>query len=262
MNQRNEQYAVITGAGSGLGKAYAYELAKRSFNLILVSLPNEGLCGICKNIEREYSVRTTYFEVDLTEQLNVINLAAKINENFKVSVLINNAGTGGSRSFLQASRDYINRIIQLNVLATTLLTHELTPNLIKQEHSFILNVSSMAAFVPTGYKTVYPASKLFIYSFSRGLNEELSKMGVSVCVVHPGPMKTNIEITNRINKQGLLARLLLNDPGRVARDSVEMMLKGKPIVIPSKWIAFLLSIIPNSIATPLLTRLVERELSL
>ena len=81
-------------------------------------------------------------------------------------MLINNAGIGGSKKFSDASGSYIEKIIQLNVLATSLLTHQLLPNLQKSSKAYVLNVSSLAAFSPIGYKTVYPASKAFIHSFS------------------------------------------------------------------------------------------------
>lgn len=87
-------------------------------------------------------------------------------------------------------------------MATSLLTHQLLPNLQKSSKAYVLNVSSLAAFSPIGYKTVYPASKAFIHSFSRGLYQELKDTNVFVSVVNPGPMKTNAEVSRRIEEQG------------------------------------------------------------
>ena len=120
------------------------------------------------------SDRLQFFQVN-TADLAACEAAAKgVNDAFgRIDILINNAGLGGTKKFTEASSDYINTILQVNVAATSLITHQLLPNLLKQPKAYILNVSSMAAFSPIGFKTVYPATKTFIHSFSRGLHEEL-----------------------------------------------------------------------------------------
>src|SRR5690606_15313804 len=115
------------------------------------------------------------------------------NDNFNIDMLINNAGLGGDLPFLEASPDYIEDIILLNTYALAMLTRLLLTNLINQKRAYILNIASLAAFSPMPYKTVYPASKAFVYSFSRGLDAELRGTGVTVSVAHPGGMRTNAE---------------------------------------------------------------------
>jgi len=100
----------------------------------------------------------------------------EINADYPLFMLIDNAGIGGTESFADCGPDYLDRIIQLNVRATTLLTHQLLPNLRQASQAYILNVSSMAAFSPVGYKTIYPASKRYIHDFTRGLYEELRRI--------------------------------------------------------------------------------------
>src|SRR5690606_12704366 len=185
MLHRKEKYAVITGASQGLGSAFAKALAAQKNNLILVSLPGQNLDCFAAMIAETYGVKTLCYETDLSVKENVTALCAWINRHFDVQILINNAGLGGTKRFTEASIQYIDRIMQVNVVATSLLTHQLLPNLLRQQEAYILNVSSMAAFSPIGYKTVYPASKTFIHSFSRGLSEELKKTGVVVSVVNP-----------------------------------------------------------------------------
>jgi short-subunit dehydrogenase len=260
MKESPNSYAVVTGAGSGLGKAYALQLARRGYNLILVSLPNEKLNEFAAEISMVYQVHAVFWETDLTISDNLLSLAHWINQNFMISLLVNNAGIGGSCSFLEANNAYINHIIQLNVSATSLLTKELLPNLLKNRTSYVLNVSSMAAFIPTGYKTVYPATKSFISSFSRGLNAELAEKGVTVCVVHPGPMKTNREISSRIEKQGWFAKILLNDPEKVAKLSLDGLFKKKTVIVPSQWASILLQLIPTRVLVPVLTDSIKKEL--
>lgn len=255
-----ESFVVITGASQGLGKEFALEFAKRKMNLILVSLPNQGLLNLSNEITTKYNVKTSYYETDLSVSDNVLSLSNWINKNFDIYILINNAGTGGTKKFIDAKVDYINTIMQLNVVATSILTHQLLPNLMKQKQSYILNVSSMAAFSPIGYKTVYPASKTFIHSFSRGLYQELKDTNVFVSVVNPGAMKTNDEIKSRIEKQGFLGKLTLLDPEKVAQYCIKQLFKKDTVIMvnPISWA--ILKILPIGIRLPLMTRAIKREI--
>ncbi|SKB38703.1 hypothetical protein SAMN05660226_01077 [Parapedobacter luteus] len=254
------KYAVITGSSQGLGKSFAYELAKNGWNLILISLPDENLQTISKRLHSLFGIRAFYYETDLAIKENVMAASDWINGNFDVQMLINNAGIGGTKRFDEASSAYIEKIIQLNVLATTLLTHQLLPNLKRQEKSYVLNVSSLAAFSPIAYKTVYPASKAFIHSFSRGLYQELKDTSVFVSVVNPGPMRTNPDATKRINEQGIFANLTALDPDRLARYCIRQLTKRDTVIMvnPLSWL--FLKILPVWIRLPLLSNKIKKEL--
>jgi len=260
MKNKKNVYALVTGAGQGLGKAFVTELAKRGINIIMVSLPGENLAELATETARNYPVDAVCYETDLSLGSNVLELADWVNRNFEVFLLINNAGMGGSKHFLEASPDYINRIIQVNVAATSLLTRHLLNNLIEQTQSYILNVSSMAAFTPMGYKTVYPASKSFIHSFSRGLNAELRDTSVFVSVVNPGAMKTSHEITERIEKQGIWGKLTLLDPQKVAQKCINGLFQKDSVIMVNPFSWLFLSLIPVWIKLPVLTKTVRREL--
>ncbi|QZT37200.1 SDR family NAD(P)-dependent oxidoreductase [Halosquirtibacter xylanolyticus] len=257
----NKTFAVVTGASQGLGKAFAIEIASLNRDLILVSLPNQGLKDVAEEIKGKYHVEVIFFETDFTTNENIIQLAGLINKEFNIDILINNAGIGGTRSFSEVNLDYINTILQVNIHATTILTHQLLPNLKRQHQAYILNVSSIAAFSPVGYKTVYPASKLFIHSFSRGLREELKNTGVSISVIHPGAMATNPEITSRIEKQGFMGKLTLIKTDRIAKYAIARLLKKEPIVVLSKLTFFTSKILPEWLTIPLMTRIVKREIT-
>jgi hypothetical protein len=254
-----EQFAVITGASNGLGKEFALELAKMNANLILISLPGEDLDKISSDISCRFGIKTYYYETDLSVIKNVLELSCWINNNYNVNILINNAGKGGSKKFAEADINYINSIIQLNVTATSILTHQLLPNMMKQPKAYILNVSSMAAFSPTGYKTVYPASKAFIHSFSRGLYEELKNTNVFVSVVNPGAMKTNNEVTERIEKQGVLGKITMLNPQKVAKYCIRRLFNRDTVIILNSLSWLVMHITPIWIKLPLMTRAIKRE---
>lgn len=257
----NDHFAVVTGASQGLGMAFARTLAENRTNLILASLPQQGLAKLAEELSRRFRIKVFYYETDFASDQGIQNFTKWVNENFKVHILINNAGTGGTQRFDQVSIDYLNTIIQVNVKATAFLTHQLLPNLKQREKAHILNVSSMAAFSPIGYKTVYPASKSFIQSFSLGLAEELKETGVSVSVVNPGAMRTNAEITARIERQGLLGKFSSMEPEKVARYSLKKMFRGDVFILlnPLSWLSSRL--LPLGIKVPMLTRVIKRELS-
>jgi hypothetical protein len=258
--KNRNQFAVITGASQGLGKAYATELAKRGFNIVLVSLPGQNLSQLSDSISQEYKVQSCYYETDFAENRNITDLANWLNENFNVSILINNAGVGGSRPFDEAPVDYIDTIIQVNVKATALLIHQLLPNLKRQPQSWVLNVSSIAAFSPVGYKTVYPASKAFIHSFSRGLYAELKDSNVFVSVINPGAMATNREVSSRIEKQGILGKLTLLQPDKVARYSITRLFRKDTVIMVNPFTWLISVMLPVWIKLPIMTQIVKREI--
>ncbi len=254
-------YAVITGASKGLGKCFALELAKRKINTILIALPDEGI-GKVAEVCIEAGADSICYETDLTRVDNIIALGKWINEKYPVNILINNAGTGGTAGFSESRIEYLNNLIQINITATTLLTHQLMPNLLQQNEAYILNVSSIASFSPMANKAVYAASKNFIDIFTSGLREELKKTRVFVTAVYPGPMKTNKSITDRIKKQGLLGKIGLLTPEKVAEESIQGLFQKKRrivIGVPNKISRMLLMHVPSWLRLPILSKAVKRE---
>ena len=239
----------------------ALDLAKRNYNILLVALPNENLETLALDIEKLH-VKVSYLETDLTQKENILALVDWAN-TFPIEVLINNAGCGGSKYIDEASFDYIDTIIQLNVRATSLITKLLIPNLTKQPKSYILNISSMAAFSPIGFKTVYPASKKFIEYFSQGLQEELKSLHVSVSVVYPGPMKTNAEVSSRIEKQSKFVNSGVVPLEDVAKISLNGLFRGKKRIIPgklNKFSRYILALLPLKTKVKLLSKAVKKEI--
>ncbi|WP_462319344.1 SDR family NAD(P)-dependent oxidoreductase [Marinilabilia sp.] len=258
----NESYALITGASKGFGKLLALELAHRKINVLLVALPNEDILSVAAKC-RELGVKAETYEANLTNRNDLLKMTNWVNQNFNINILINNAGKGGTQTFHKSDLNYIENLIQINVVATSIITHQLLPNLLKQKQSYILNVSSMASFSPIGYKTVYSSTKRYIQHFSRALCHELKGTSVFVSVVLPGPMKTNSEITGRIEKQGLLGKIGLITPERAARVSIRRMFKRKPYILVGRrnYInKFLLSLVPAKIRMHLMTKAAHREI--
>ena len=260
LENMSNKFAVIAGASQGIGRAFALELAKRQFNVVLVSLPGQNLGHLSEMIIKEFGVHSFFYETDFSDDDNIRRLATWINENFNISILINNAGIVGSKAFEEAHIDYINTIIQVNIKATALLTHQLLTNLKCQPRAYILNVSSIAAFSPVGCKTVYPASKTFIHFFSRGLYAELKDTNVFISVINPGVMATSEEIKFRIKMQGIIGKLSLLDPAKVAHYAIKRLLMRDTVIMVNPFIWLLSALLPIWIKLPMMTKIVKREI--
>jgi len=255
-------YTLITGASRGLGEAFAEECAARKMNLLLVSLPDENLSELCEKLKRTHRIKVHCKETDLTKREAVVDFANWATDNFAINRLINNAGIGGTQVFIDSETDYLDNMIQLNIRAMTLLTRLILPELKKQATSNILNVSSLAAFSPVPYKTIYPATKAFVHHFTRGLEAELQDTSVHVSVLNPGPIMTNSDVTKRINGQSFYVKLSIMTPKEIAQIAIKKMLKGKSVIIPgfmNRFNAFFIRLVPENFRIFVGTRIFKRE---
>ena len=259
-----ETYTLITGASMGLGKEMAVECARRGRNLILVALPGRNLQQLCEELEYSFGIRAVARECDLTDERALTELATDILSSYSIDQLINNAGVGGTARFEDISIEYLDRIIHLNIRATTMLTRLMLSELVLHKKALILNIASVAAFGPLPFKTIYPASKAFIYSFSRSLGKELRGTGVKVVVVTPGPIVTNPDVAMRILKQGALGRIGLLTAGQITRLALNGAAKGKEVIVPgfmNRLNRFLIKWTPESWRLTMLCKVFQRELS-
>jgi len=263
-NRYSKKYVIVTGASLGLGKAIAKRFAKDGCNLILLSLPLEDLSGYSISLANEYGIKILHYETDLREGENIKEFVDWVLfQDLEIVGLVNNAGLGGSALFDEADVALIDTMLLVNVRALTLLTRYFIPTLKKRERSFILNISSIAAFKPMPFKTVYPASKAFVYSFSVGLGEELKDTGVHVAVLHPGPMNTSEDTKERIGKHGFMGKGAWLTVDEVADIGVSNMLAGDKVIIPgvyNKIIIRLLKYIPRIFAMPMIYKVLKREI--
>ncbi|MDA0783871.1 MAG: SDR family NAD(P)-dependent oxidoreductase [Bacteroidetes bacterium] len=254
-----KKFAIVTGASKGLGRAFALELGSRGINTILVSLPGEDIHLLNQEIISTYETSSVFFEVDLSQYDNVISFSKSINEMYSIFLLINNAGIGGTMKFGDAPVNLVNKIIQLNIMAVAVLTRQLIPNLTSQTQSFVLNISSLAAFNPVGYKMVYPASKAFVDSFTKGMSAEYRDSNVFFSVINPGAMPTNDAVVDRILKQGWLGRITQLLPQDVARKSLNKLFQKKQPHRFNPISELILSVLPSRFKLPFLAGIVKRE---
>jgi short-subunit dehydrogenase len=228
-----KMFTLITGAGAGIGRALAMECASRKMNLLLAALPGSELEDTVREIKAKYPTECHAFGIDLSRPESFCLVYKWIKEhNFHINVLINNVGVGSNGDFEHAKTCFYEKQLQLNIHAATMLTHLLLEELKANAPSHIMNTGSMGGFYMIPGKTVYSASKAYIYYFSRSLRLELKQHNVIVSVLCPGGTDSN-EKQIAIHKElkGLARRSILM-PEHVAKEAINQMLKGKARIIP------------------------------
>ena len=243
--------ALITGASSGLGREIAWQLAPRAHALVLVARNLEQLEALKAELVREYSGLAVFvYGLDLRDGLKTDAFLKWLGENnLRVNFLVNNAGHGDYGDFETADWAKIESMIALNITALTRLTHRLIPMLKSFEDSAILNVSSVAGFLPTPQLAVYSATKAYVTSFSEALRIELRDSGVSVTTLCPGPTDTGFGDAAKRAEQDDSGTpdFLRIPPDRVVREALEAVARGRARVIPGWQVAAgvaLVSILP------------------
>ncbi|BCK88540.1 hypothetical protein MIZ01_2345 [Sideroxyarcus emersonii] len=193
----NRKTAVITGASSGIGQELARLFAADGYDLIVSARRVERLQQLASELRDACGTAVRIVPMDIAQPGAADALWQVIRDIAPaVDVLVNNAGVGDSGPFALERPEAIERMIQLDISALTLLTRHALPGMIERGHGRILNVASLAGFQPGGPgMSVYYASKSYVLSFSRGIRRELRGSGVSVTALCPGPTRTEFEET-------------------------------------------------------------------
>ncbi len=226
-------YALVTGASQGLGRAIAEELARRGHNLLLASLPGTGLPELSASLEEKYKVNTRFLETDLMRREAPAELLRFVGTNrIEVDILVNNVGIGHGGAIGDYSDAAIEESVFLNMRCTTLMTNTFKDELCSRGRAYILNIGSFGGFMPMPYKSIYSATKSYIYNFSLAVREELRGNGVSVSVAMPGGIITNGRVRERVSKLGPLGKLNALEPDAAARYLIERMFRRRSVIIP------------------------------
>jgi uncharacterized protein len=226
------EYALITGASSGIGSALAKMMASKGHNLILVARSEQVLRILEQTLKAQYSIAVEVMAMDLSlpGQAEALYQNCK-GQDYTVNCLVNNAGYGDYGKFnVHKIAVYIN-MIQLNIIALTELTAYFAEEMKQRGAGRILNVGSIGAFQPSPNLAAYAASKAYVMQFTEALNYELRGTGVSVTLLSPGVTDTGF--INRANMQTAAnAKSGLMDAKTVAKEAYEAMMAGKLNVTP------------------------------
>ena len=223
---------LITGASSGIGYELSLIFAQNGYNLILTARNKKKLNNLSQLIKEKYGVMTKVIIKDLSSQTSAKEIFEELKKaKLKIDILVNNAGFGIHGPFIKTSSTKESEMMQVNMASLTELTKLILPMMIKNKSGKILNVASVAAFLPGPLMSIYYASKAFVLSFSLALSKEIKKHGISVSVLCPGPTKTGFEKTAKAT-DSILFRFLTKDPEFVARSAYKGLMKKRKIIIP------------------------------
>lgn len=244
-----EKYILITGASSGIGNAMARQLAVLKYNLILTARSEDKLEAMQQELSSKYGIVVHYIAKDLSDMNQAAELFNDIKSaNYLVSHLVNNAGFGNYGSFVETSLEEELNMIDLNISSLVVLTKLFAKDMAARKSGRIMNVSSLLAFLPFPYYSVYSATKSFVLSFSETLAAELEGSGVVVTTLAPGTTETAF-ITSEMRKSNIMKSNKPTPVKTVADAGVKLLLhgKGKKIVgFQNRFNSILAKIMPSS----------------
>jgi uncharacterized protein len=229
---RTAKTALVTGASAGLGMHFARLFAQDGHDLVLVARRRDKLDQLAAELRQVYGIHTTVIAADLTDPKAPQHLHEKVmRAGIEVEFLVNNAGFGTSGAFAELNLARELDLIELNVKALTHLTGLILPAMVTRRSGRILNVSSLAGFLPGPFMATYYASKAYVLNFTEALAYELRGTGVTATVLCPGATATEFAHVAGIESAALF-HMISADAASVALYGYRSMLKGKTIAIP------------------------------
>lgn len=183
---------LITGASTGIGAVYADRFARRGHDLVLVARNGARMETLADRLRRQFGVEADILRADLTDARDLAQVEARLRDDARIGILINNAGMSAAGGFVDQSADDITRVVSLNAMAVVRLARAIVPRLVVVGQGAIVNVGSIVGLVPEFGSTVYGATKAFVLFLSQALQHELGPKGVYVQAVLPAATRTEI----------------------------------------------------------------------
>ena len=245
-----KEYILITGASSGIGYEMAQQLAALKYNLILTARSEDKLATMQQELSSKYGITVQYIPKDLSKTEQASQLYDDIKRaNYQVSHLVNNAGFGDYGSFLETSLEKELNMIDLNISSLVILSKLFAKDMVARKSGRIMNVSSVIAYLPFPYMSVYSATKSFVLAFSQTLAAELEGTGVVVTTLAPGTTETAF-VSPEMRETNLVKSNKPTPVKTVATEGVKLLLhgKGKKIVgFQNRFNSILAGILPDSV---------------
>jgi short-subunit dehydrogenase len=250
--------ALITGASSGIGEAFARRLAADGYDLFLVARSGDKLKSLCSELTTKHSINAGFFAIDLSNNDSDAALFSETERRgIEIGLLVNNAGFGSMGDFAELPVTRELEMIDLNVRALVGLTHRYLAVMRKHKSGTIVNVSSAAGFQPIPFMATYAATKSFVTSFSEAIAEENRPFGIQVLALCPGSTKTNFFDASNID------RVTQAKGQQTAEEVVETAISamnGKRSKIVSGWTNYLVATATNFIPNSLIAKTLAKGL--
>jgi len=245
---------VVTGASEGLGLALAYEFARAGHALLLVARGRAALKTAAHKIRDETGVRVAIHAADLATRAGCKSVEAALGrQGLYGEYLVNNAGIGLSGPLAENEHDALMRLVDLNIRAVSDLSRRLLPDMIARDSGGILNVASLAGFIPGPYQAAYFASKACVISLSEALAHELAVTNVRVSVFAPGPLATRFHERMGSDSAYYLRFQGVSSAEQVARTAYAHFMLGRRVIVPgivNMVSAAFLRVLPHTFLVP------------
>lgn len=241
--------ALVTGASSGIGRDIARELAKRKYNIIAVARNEDALKDVKKELEEIYKVEVDIRTIDLIDRDGCKKLHKDIKEKYgAIDVLINDAGFGTCGKFTDTDLEKELGMIDTNIVALHILTKLFLKDMVEVNKGHILNVASIAGFMPGPLMATYYSTKAYVVRLTQSIRQELfmAHSKVKVSALCPGPVKTNFSKVADVK-----FNLLESNSKYVAKYAVQRMFMNRILIFPSfiMWLGrILFKIIPDQLS--------------
>ena len=218
--------ALITGASSGIGRDMARILAKKNYDLVLVARDEQKLKELEKELKENNNIKIETISMDLSQEENCLDLHKSLKD---VDILINNAGFGDCGNFTHTELNKELSMIKTNIIAYHILTKLYLVDMKAKNSGKILNVASIAGFMPGPLMTTYYSTKNYVVRFSESIREELrrKKSKVQISILCPGPVDTNF---NKVAEVEFALKGLSSE--YVAKYAINKFFKGKFYIVP------------------------------
>lgn len=248
--------ALITGASGGLGREFSKRLAQKGYRLILMGRSQAKLEALIHEIETP----TQIFVSDFSEPEAIIAFEnwQKAND-IHVDLLVNNAGWGKVDAIENSTATELSSMIDVNIRATTLMTRIILDDMLKKHSGKILNVASIASFLPCPGFSVYAASKAYVLSFSEALREEVKGCDITVTALCPGPIDTEFW-----QQAGIAStrpfKAFLSSPDCVAQAGLDALFSRKAVCVPgvfNKFLTVLSQVAPRCLVRAISSRVIR-----
>ncbi|MQM24601.1 SDR family NAD(P)-dependent oxidoreductase [Glycomyces albidus] len=226
-------WALVTGASSGIGAAFAHQLAARGMNVVVVARSGARLEALAALLRERHGAEALVVVQDLARPGAAERVGAAVDAaGITVEVLVNNAGIGAFGRDTAIGADFGRDTAMVNVVAVVDLVKRFLPAMCERGSGAVVNVASMAGFQAQPYMALYAATKAFVVNYSLGLWAETRGTGVKVLAVCPGPVDTGFPIANGIKYDRRRLGWLLADPERIVRQSLRALDRDRGYVVP------------------------------
>lgn len=239
--QYADQWALVTGASSGIGAEFARQLAGRGMHLVLVARRTDLLESLANDLKSKHACKCEVIAADLSQAGEPERVIAEVaSRGIAIELLVNNAAFGVVGEVDDVDPDRIQELVRLNIASLVDLTYRVLPGMLARGHGAIINLASLSAFQPVAYMAAYAASKAFVLHFSEALAVEVRPRGVTILAVCPGVTQT--AFFDIAGAPGWLQKHSSHGPDRVVQASLKALERRRMVIVVG-WRNYLLTLL-------------------